>query len=156
MLFGDRIKELRNLADMSQQELANRTGLSLRSIQNYESNQRYPKDVAILNKLCAALGTTIEELMKEEDQFILEAASKFGSRGKNDAEKLIEEVGGLFAGGELNEEDKDKVFRAITEKRKIIIKSTLPKNTKRTASRMNSHCPFFGIVCLLYLLCWGR
>ena len=45
MLFGDRIKELRNLADMSQQELANRTGLSLRSIQNYESNQRYPKDV---------------------------------------------------------------------------------------------------------------
>ena len=115
MLFGDRIKELRNLADMSQQELANRTGLSLRSIQKYESNQRYPKDVAILNKLCAALGTTIEELMKEEDQFILEAASKFGSRGKNDAEKLIEEVGGLFAGGELNEEDKDKVFRAITE-----------------------------------------
>ena len=115
MLFGDRIKELRNLADMSQQELANRTGLSLRSIQNYESNQRYPKDVAILNKLCAALGTTIEELMKEEDQFILEAASKFGSRGKNDAEKLIEEVGGLFAGGELNEEDKDKVFRAITD-----------------------------------------
>ena len=75
MLFGDRIKELRNLADMSQQELANRTGLSLRSIQNYESNQRYPKDVAILNKLCAALSTTIEELMKEEDQFILEAVS---------------------------------------------------------------------------------
>ena len=134
MLFGDRIKELRNLADMSQQELANRTGLSLRSIQNYESNQRYPKDVAILNKLCAALGTTIEELMKEEDQFILEAASKFGSRGKNDAEKLIEEVGGLFAGGELNEEDKDKVFRAITEmywKAKDNNKKYTPKKYKK-------------------------
>ena len=70
MLFGDKIKELRNLADMSQQELANKTSLSLRSIQNYESNQRYPKDVAILNKLCIALNTTIEELMKEEDNFI--------------------------------------------------------------------------------------
>ena len=136
MLFGDRIKELRNLADMSQQELANRTGLSLRSIQNYESNQRYPKDVAILNKLCAALGTTIEELMKEEDQFILEAASKFGSRGKNDAEKLIEEVGGLFAGGELNEEDKDKVFRAITEmywKAKDNNKKYTPKKYKQNS-----------------------
>ena len=136
MLFGDRIKELRNLADMSQQELANRTGLSLRSIQNYESNQRYPKDVAILNKLCAALGTTIEELMKEEDQFILEAASKFGSRGKNDAEKLIEEVGGLFAGGELNEEDKDKVFRAITEmywKAKDNNKKYTPKKYKKNS-----------------------
>ena len=136
MLFGDRIKELRNLADMSQQELANRTGLSLRSIQNYESNQRYPKDVAILNKLCAALGTTIEELMKEEDHFILEAASKFGSRGKNDAEKLIEEVGGLFAGGELNEEDKDKVFRAITEmywKAKDNNKKYTPKKYKKNS-----------------------
>ena len=136
MLFGDRIKELRNLADMSQQELANRTGLSLRSIQNYESNQRYPKDVAILNKLCAALGTPIEELMKEEDQFILEAASKFGSRGKNDAEKLIEEVGGLFAGGELNEEDKDKVFRAITEmywKAKDNNKKYTPKKYKKNS-----------------------
>lgn len=136
MLFGDRIKELRNLADMSQQELANRTGLSLRSIQNYESNQRYPKDVAILNKLCSALGTTIEELMKEEDQFILEAASKFASRGKNDAEKLIEEVGGLFAGGELNEEDKDKVFRAITEmywKAKDNNKKYTPKKYKKNS-----------------------
>ncbi|NLN64796.1 MAG: helix-turn-helix transcriptional regulator [Clostridiaceae bacterium] len=115
MLFGEKIKELRNLTKMTQQELANRTGLSLRSIQNYESNQRYPKDVAILNKLCAALNITIEELMKEEDHFILEATSKYGSRGKKDAEVLVEEIGGLFAGGELNEEDKDKVFRAITE-----------------------------------------
>ena len=40
MLFGDKIKELRTLAGMSQQELANNTSLSLRSIQNYESNQR--------------------------------------------------------------------------------------------------------------------
>jgi transcriptional regulator with XRE-family HTH domain len=115
MLFGEKIKELRNLTKMTQQELANRTGLSLRSIQNYESNQRYPKDVAILNKLCAALNTTIEELMKEEDHFIMDATSKYGSRGKKDAGILVEEIGGLFAGGELNEEDKDKVFRAITE-----------------------------------------
>lgn len=136
MLFGDKIKELRNLADMSQQELANKTGLSLRSIQNYESNQRYPKDVAILNKLCTALHTTIEELMKDEEQFILEATSKYGSPGKKDAEMLIEEIGGLFAGGELNEEDKDKVFRAITEmywKAKDNNKKYTPKKYKKNS-----------------------
>ena len=96
MLFGDKIKELRNLADMSQQELANKTSLSLRSIQNYESNQRYPKDVAILNKLCLALNTTIEELMKEEDNFIQEATSKYGTRGKKDAKILVEELSGYL------------------------------------------------------------
>ena len=115
MLFGDKIKELRTLAGMSQQELASNAGLSLRSIQNYESNKRYPKDVAILNKLCKALDTTIEDLMSDKDNFVQEATTKYGTRGKKDAKKLVEEVGGLFAGGELNEEDKDKVFRAITE-----------------------------------------
>ncbi|PHJ38524.1 XRE family transcriptional regulator [Desulforamulus profundi] len=136
MLFGDKIKELRNLAEMSQQELANQTGLSLRSIQNYESNQRYPKDVAILNKLCVALSTTIEELMKEEDNFIVEAASKYGVRGKKDAKLLVEELGGLFAGGELGEEDKDKVFRAITEmywKAKDNNKKYTPKKYKKNS-----------------------
>ncbi len=115
MLFGDKIKELRTIAGMSQQELANNAGLSLRSIQNYESNKRYPKDVSILNKLCKLLNTTIEELMTEKDNFVQEASEKYGSKRKKDAKKLVEEVGDLFASVELNEEDKDKVFRAITE-----------------------------------------
>ena len=134
MLFGDKIKELRSLSDMSQQDLANMTGLSLRSIQNYESNKRYPKDVSILNKLCTALGTTIKDLMSDEDVFISEATLKFGSRGKKDAKALVEEIGGLFAGGELGEEDKDKVFRAITEiywKSKDINKKYTPKKYKK-------------------------
>lgn len=117
MLFGDKIKELRTIAGMSQQELANNAGLSLRSIQNYESNKRYPKDVSILNKLCKLLNTTIEELMTEteKDNFVQETSEKYGSNRKKDAKKLVEEVGSLFSGSELNEDDKDKVFRAITE-----------------------------------------
>ena len=53
--------------------------------------------------------------MKNEDQFIMDATIKYGSKGKKDAHDLVNEIGGLFAGGELNEEDKDKVFRTITE-----------------------------------------
>jgi len=138
MLFGDKIKELRTLAGMSQQELANNTSLSLRSIQNYESNQRYPKDVAILNKLCKALNTTIEDLMKEEDNFIQEATEKYGIRGKKDAKKLVDELSGLFAGGELNETDKDKVFRAITEmywKAKDTNKKYAPKKNREDSDK---------------------
>lgn len=115
MLFGDKIKKLRSLAGISQQELANRAELSLRSVQNYESNQRHPKDVAILQKLCKVLHTTIEELMKEESNFIQEATEKYGIRVKKDAKILVDELRSLFASGELNEEDKDNVFRAVTE-----------------------------------------
>ena len=115
MLFGDRVKELRNLTGMSQQALANKAELSLRSIQNYESNQRYPKDVKILNKLCKALHTTIEKLMQEEDNCINETSVNYSPRGKRDAQKLVDELNSLFASGELTEDDRDKVFRAITE-----------------------------------------
>lgn len=131
MLFGDKVKKLRSLAGMSQQELANKAGVSLRSIQNYESNQRYPKDVAILNKLCKALNTTIEELMQEKDNFIQEAPEKYDTRRRRAAQKLIAEINDLFTGGGLNENDRDKVFRAITEiywKAKDNGKKDTPKN----------------------------
>jgi len=134
MLFGDKIKELRALAGVTQQELASNAGLSLRSIQNYESNKRYPKDVAILNKLCKALNTTIEDLMTEKDNFVQEATAKYDTHGKKDAKKLVEEVGELFAGGELNEEDKDKVFRSITE-----MYWKAKDNNKKYSTKKNSH-----------------
>ena len=53
--------------------------------------------------------------MKEESNFIQEATEKYGIRVKKDAKILVDELGSLFASGELNEEDKDNVFRAVTE-----------------------------------------
>ena len=32
-----------------------------------------------------------------------------------DAQQLVNEIGGLFAGGRLKEEDRDKVFKAISD-----------------------------------------
>ena len=53
--------------------------------------------------------------MTEKDNFVQEASEKYGSKRKKDAKKLVEKVGDLFACSELNEDDKDQVFRAITE-----------------------------------------
>jgi transcriptional regulator with XRE-family HTH domain len=43
MKFGERIRSARLSACYSQQQLANKTGLCLRTIQNYESGARLPK-----------------------------------------------------------------------------------------------------------------
>ena len=101
MLFGDTLKELRKKRGLSQKELAEEAGVTTRSIQNYESNNRYPKDVAILSKLASALETTMTSLMSTKDF--------------KPADLLISEVQALFAGGELGDEDKEAVFQAITE-----------------------------------------
>ena len=103
MLFGEKLRSLRLAAGLSQKELASRVGVTMRSIQNYESNSRYPKDVEIVSRLAGALGTSITSLME----------TAAGPMAGVDA--LLLEVRALFAGGSLCDEDKEAVFQAITE-----------------------------------------
>lgn len=101
MLFGDTLKELRKKQGLSQKELAQEAGVTTRSIQNYESNNRHPKDVAILNNLAKALKTNVNILMSSQEFMPTDV--------------LLSEIQALFAGGQLGEEDKEAVFQAITE-----------------------------------------
>jgi hypothetical protein len=47
--------------------------------------------------------------------YIIAASERGGYKGKRDVQTLITEVGAMFAGGELSEDDKDKVLRTINE-----------------------------------------
>mgnify|MGYP004527492339 CR=1 len=43
------------------------------------------------------------------------AGSAYGTRGKQQAQALIAEVSGLFAGGDMAEEDMDEMMKAIQD-----------------------------------------
>lgn len=115
MAFGNKVREERIRAGISQQKLAERAGISLRSVQNYESNQRYPNNINIAKRIAIALGTTAEYLLAEEDMYVMEAEQRGGSRAKRDVQGLLNDLNGMFAGGEMSAEDKDKVMRAIMD-----------------------------------------
>lgn len=53
--------------------------------------------------------------MTEDATFLTDATSQYGTRGANQAKNLPEELSGLFAGGELTEEDKDEMMKAIQD-----------------------------------------
>jgi transcriptional regulator with XRE-family HTH domain len=61
----NKIKSLRTAAGMSQEELAERTGLSLRTIQRIENGETRARGDS-LKRLCQALGVTMEVLRGEE------------------------------------------------------------------------------------------
>jgi transcriptional regulator with XRE-family HTH domain len=61
----NKIKSLRIAAGMSQEELAERTGLSLRTIQRIENGETRPRGDS-LRRLSQALGVTMEVLRGEE------------------------------------------------------------------------------------------
>lgn len=61
--FGERLKQYRKAKNMTQQELADRLGVSNKSVSRWESGS-YP-DVATLGPLAKALGVTVDDLLGE-------------------------------------------------------------------------------------------
>jgi transcriptional regulator with XRE-family HTH domain len=115
MKFGERLRALREKRGLSQAELGRAVGLTVRSIGGYETGGRYPRHRDVYTKLAEALDVKPDYLLSEGDVFIIDAQDKFGYRGKKDAEELVGEVTGLFAGGEMAEEDMDAMMLAIQE-----------------------------------------
>lgn len=106
MTFGEKVKNLRKAKSMSQTQLANAVGVSLRTVRGWEVEGRYPKQHDLYKKLADTLGCDISHLMTEEEAFITEATEQFGSRGAKQAQQILEQAAAMFAGGELSDEDK--------------------------------------------------
>ena len=100
MSFAETLKEKRTAKGFSQQKLADAAGVSLRSICNYESGEREP-GIAVLRRLADSLGTTSEILI--------------GSERDVEVDDVITDLHALFAGGDMSDEDRDKVFQAVSE-----------------------------------------
>ena len=115
MTFAEKIRDLRTKKGLSQTEFGNAVGVSLRTVRNWEVEGRYPKQHDIYAKIADVLGCDIDYLMTDEASFVTKSEESYGYRGRKGAEKLMAEVRGLFAGGELAEEDLDKFALAVQQ-----------------------------------------
>ena len=111
MTFSEKLQRARKNKSMTQAELAEKIGVTARSVQNYELGARYPKR-DILDRICKTLGVHIETLVGSGD-FLGIVEAEDGAEGVKSAKELLSCAGALFAGGELSEEDKDKVMLAL-------------------------------------------
>lgn len=125
MQFGDRVKQLRESVGMTQAELGKKVGVSDRVIGYYESNNRFPKKQEIIIKLAEVFGVSVDYLLVQRAhdpesgiQPIQDIDSPINTHN------VLKKVELLFAGGQLNDEDKEKIFHAITE---IYVESRLKK-----------------------------
>lgn len=115
MRFGEKLRVLRKEKGLTQAELAKMAGVGLKTITNYEKGSTYPQNREVYATLANILGCDTNYLHNEGDDFISMAQQEYGYRGKKGAEKLLTEVTGLFAGGEMAEEDMDELMLAIQE-----------------------------------------
>ncbi len=115
MSFGQRLKEQRVNAGLTQVELAKLSGITSRTIQNYELESSSPKNIEVVNKLAKALGIHPNILLNNKDMYIIEAHEKGGAKSAKDISELVENMTSLFAGGSLHEDDLDGAMKAINE-----------------------------------------
>lgn len=114
MKFSERLKKFREEQGLTQVQLSELTGITTRQIQKYEGGQARPRlDAA--EKIAKALNISADELLGNADMLIAQAKEKYGTRGAKQAQQLTEEVTGLFAGGDMAEEDMDIMMRAIQD-----------------------------------------
>lgn len=115
MTFGEKLRESRVKKGMTQGELAKAANLGLNTISNYESGKTYPKKREIYDTLATILEVDVNYLRNENEEFLTEATEKYGYRGKQQADQLVQQIGGLFAGGELSDDEMDGVMKALQD-----------------------------------------
>lgn len=134
MKFSERLKNFREGKGLTQAQLSKLSGISTRMIQKYEAGNARPRFDAA-EKLAAALGVQVTDLLASGEMLVAQAAAQYGSRGAKQAEQLTAEVTGLFAGGDMAQEDMDIMMQAIQDAYWIAKK----KNKKYTPKKYLSN-----------------
>ena len=115
MTFGEKVKNERNRLGLNQDELAKKIGVTRRVISSYENDSSRPRGTERYKKLAEALGVNINYLLSEDEAFIADVEDNYGHGGAKQAKELLAEVTGLFAGGEMADEDMREMVDAIQE-----------------------------------------
>ena len=120
MKFSEKVRQLRKGMKLSQGELAQKIGVSARSIAAYEAGTSYPRYKETYEALATALGVEVNYLRTEDEEFLEDVGQQYGSRGQRQAQAILGEARQLFAGGELSDDDK---LAFLTEMQQLFLDS---------------------------------
>lgn len=115
MTFGEKFKAERVRRKLTQQEAADGLGLNRRMITLYENNHCFPRTRDAYKKIADFFEVDVNYLLTDDEEFIVSASERYGSRAMKQARELVDGISGLFAGGMLSERDKDAVMRELQD-----------------------------------------
>ena len=113
MQLSEKLYNLRTKKGLSQRQVAESSGITRRTYIGYEAEGKHPKSRETYVSLAYVLDCDVDYLLDENAEFVIKASDQYGRRGKDQAEHLVKQLSGLFAGGELSDEDKDAVMISL-------------------------------------------
>lgn len=112
MSFSENLRKLRIERELTQEDLAKKSGVSARMIQNYEIGTSQPR-MGTAEKLAAALEISVNDLLGAEGMAAAEIGAAHGARAERNFMKYAKEFSAMMAGGEIPEEDRTAAFLMI-------------------------------------------
>lgn len=110
MKLDKKLRTLRNLENLTQEQAANKIGVSTRTYKAYELGERKPQSHQTFINIANFYKIPIEIIM--DDNLELDHQN---SENDITTDDLIQEMLGLFAGGKLSLEDKKTVLDTLEE-----------------------------------------
>lgn len=114
MTFAEKLKQVRIGCRLTQEQIAELIGVTRKTIILYEAGDRTPKQEKVYESLAKHFQTSVDFWKYDnKEDFEKTATIAYGADGKQQAQKLLSDAAGLFAGGALSDEDKEAVFNAL-------------------------------------------
>ena len=111
MTFAEKLRLLRKDRRITQAAMATLLGVSPRAYQNYEEGKTLPKDSSLYQKLASFFDVSVDYLINDSDPLAVEPEDRYGSRGRIQAQRILEAAEALYAGGQLSEEDEEAFYQ---------------------------------------------
>ncbi len=115
MHFSDRLKAARKNKGIQQKQLAELSGVALRTIQNWENGVRSPSNFARIEQVAAVLGVRSSDLLDDNESFIASIGEKYGPRSIKGAQKILTHIDNEYTNGELDEDDIEQLMKGMQE-----------------------------------------
>lgn len=95
--YGDRLKQARIEKGLSRPQLAKLCGISVKTIQNYETGFRQPNRIDTSQKFAEVLGVTVD--------YLINGNTDNDNLTEEDKSEILSHASALFAGGKLSEDE---------------------------------------------------
>lgn len=115
MAFSENIRELRKYRNLTQKDVADAIGVTVRTWQNYEMGVCMPRTENTVRCIADFFKVKISDLLAPEDYYIINAAEHGGDKAARELRTVLSELTALYSGGRLSEEDKELVIKALNE-----------------------------------------
>ena len=119
--YGDRLKKARTEKGLSRPQLAKLCGISVKTIQNYETGFRQPNRIDTSQKFAEVLDVTVDYLINGE--------SASDELSDDDKEEILANASALFAGGRLSEDEQLAFINELQSSKNSSPISVMPYST---------------------------